>query len=94
MENLAAKFIIIKFPHKTYKQYYMFQIHSLWGLVKEYDTMYSSTDIDMFIEGLKFGQPFAVIEIIDKTKPEEPPDEITNLRGESKEQETDDDLPF
>lgn len=94
MQSVPEKLFILKFVHQTYPSYRIVHVHTAYGLVKKYDRMWSEYDVDIFIEGLKFGLPFTVIEIIDKTKPEEPPDEITNLRGESKEQETEDDVPF
>lgn len=94
MQQAPDKLFILYFAHSTYPSYLIVEVRTEHGLIKKYDRMWSKYDLDMFIEGLKFGLPFTVIEIIDKTKPEEIPDEITNLRGESKEQETEDDVPF
>lgn len=94
MQNVPDKLFILCFAHSTFPSYRIVEVHTAYGLIKRYDGMWLLTEIDIFVEGLRLGLPFTVVEIIDKTKPEEPPDEITNLRGESKEQETDDGLPF
>ena len=92
--NFPAALYITKTPNKQYQKYFDIKIETSFGVIFEDNAMWTPYDFDLFVKGIRFALPFTAIKITDSTEVEEPPNEITNLRGESKEQETDDDLPF